>query len=282
MPAPLADSDSHHLNMYVSNYEIDALNWAYYKAGKLNLNITPQDLTDPSVLDVSQYTSMEPALAPYSAFVMNAEITQNSAPVTSFQTAYVFTKTVMTYLQSQLPSDVYRLIQALPSNAFLTKASLDAFLTQATVPAQYFTSIEQAGQVAAMSLAQDIKFVLTIQNNQTPQPTIEFSVNRTDVLTNLALGMSKNNTQTMQFGFANADNTVKYIGSSIPGFNGAIFQEFTCNLIGESNYVSTLRNVGKTGVPLPIMEDFQFDFAGAQLSVQQGYVSILANVLYKS
>jgi hypothetical protein len=282
LPVPPSDSDTHHLNMYVSNYEVDALNWGFYNAGELNLHIIPQNLPDPSVLDVSKYTTMEPTLTPYAAFVMNAEITQNSAPVTSFQTAYVFTSQVMSHLQAQLPANVYTLIQALPSNAFLSQASLETFLTTATVPAEYFKTIENAGQSAAMVLTQDIKFVMTIQNNASPLPYIEFSVSRTDVLTNLQLGVASNNAQTMQFGFANAVNTVTYTGSSIPGFNGQIFEEFTWNLTAESEYMTTLHAMGKTGVPLPIMADFQFDFTNASLSVQQGYISILASVLYKN
>ncbi|WP_275575200.1 hypothetical protein [Methylocucumis oryzae] len=41
-------------------------------------------------------------------------------------------------------------------------------------------------------------------------------------------------------------------------------------------------DLGATGVPLPIMQNFQFDFSNAELSVQTGYVSILANVVYKN
>ncbi|MCC7505555.1 MAG: hypothetical protein IT259_09645, partial [Saprospiraceae bacterium] len=47
----------------------------------------------------------------------------------------------------------------------------------------------------------------------------------------------------------------------------------------EYNYAANLVKFGQEGVPLPIMKGFQFDFANAQLSLQEGYVSILANVL---
>jgi hypothetical protein len=283
MPTPPSDGDAHQLNMYVSNYEVDALNWAYYKAGLLNLTITPQDLNDPSVLNVSDYTTLEPKLAPYSAFVMNAEIRQNSAPVTSFQAVYVYTTAAMNYLKTQLPGNVYQLVEKLPSNAFLSKAALGNFLTQATVPAQYFTTIENIGLTSAMVLKQDVAYTLLIQNGKPPneQPNIRFSVSRTDVLTNLGLGVSSNNTQTMKFGFANAENTVAYTGSSIQGFDGKIFEEFTW-IFAEKHYADILVAMGQKGVPLPIMEDFQFDFTDARLSVQDGYISILANVLYKN
>ncbi|KJV06544.1 hypothetical protein [Methylocucumis oryzae] len=65
LPIPPADSDtSHHLNMYVSNYEVDALNWVYFEAGKLNLLIKPEDLPDAQLLKVSSYTTYEPRFSP--------------------------------------------------------------------------------------------------------------------------------------------------------------------------------------------------------------------------
>jgi hypothetical protein len=280
LPLPPSDADAHHLNMYVSNYEVDALNWAYFEAGLLNLLIKPQDLPDPQLLKVSSYVSYEPSLAPYTAFVMYAQITQNSAPVTSFQTVYLFSKAVMNLLQTQLPANIYQLIQGIAGNAYLSQADVENFLTEATVPNQYFATIENAAKTMAMALTQDISYTLTIQNNGNPQPNIKFSVRRTDVLTNLGLGVSVNNTQTLQFGFANADNAVKYESSSIPGFNGPIFETIVW-VIAEGMYAQNLADLGKIGVPLPIMRDFQFDFENAQLSIQNGYVSILANVNYK-
>ncbi|KJV06543.1 hypothetical protein VZ94_10415 [Methylocucumis oryzae] len=187
----------------------------------------------------------------------------------------------MTLLQSQLPADVYQLLQAIAGNAYLTQAAVEAFLTSATVPTQYFSTIETAAKIAAMASTQDISYTLTIQNSANPQPNITFSVKRTDVLTDLALGISSNNTQTLQFGFANAENTITYDSSSIPGFNGPIFEAIVW-VIAEGLYAQNLADLGKTGVPLPIMQDFQFDFGNAELSIQTGYVSILADVVYKS
>lgn len=281
LPTPPTDTDTHHLNMYVSNFEVDALNWAYYKAGKLNLLIKPQDLPDPQLLKVFTYVTYEPALKQYSAFVMYSQITQKSAPITSFQTVYLYTKGVMALLQKQLPANVYQLIQAIAGNAYLSQTEVETFLKDATVPTQYFATIEKPAKTAAMVLTQDINYTLTIQNGQPTQPDIKFSVNRTDVLTNLELGISTNKTQTMQFGFANAENTVTYESSSIPGFNGPIFEAIVWT-IAESLYAQNLADLGKTGVPLPIMENFQFDFKNAELSIQEGFVSIQANVLFKN
>ena len=282
LPLPPGDNDTHHLNIYVSNYEVDALNWAYYKAGKLDITITPQELPDPSALSVSTYTAFEPTLQPYSSFVMNAEIAQNAAPVTSFQTVYLYTTAVMANLSQQLPANVYQLIQGLPSNPFLSQTDLETFLTNATVPAQYFPIIASAGQTTAMVVTQAMNFTLEIQNAQPQKPNINFSVQRVDILTNLQLGLSTNNTQSLQFAFANASNKATFISSSIPGFDGTIFGNVVWPVTAEPMYALALQGLGKTGVPLPIMQGFQFVFDQAQLSVQEGYVSILASVEFHS
>ncbi len=282
LPAPLSDSDTHHLNMYVSNYEVDALNWAYSQAGKLNLVLNPQDLPNPAALSVSTYTALEPTLAPYAAFVMQAQVTQLQAPVTSFQTAYIFGPSAMALLKTQLSTQVYGLIQGLPSNAFLSQSDLDNFLTTATVPSSDFAKIEAAGIVTAMVLTQSMNFNLVIQNEQPTMPYIKIQVDRIDVLTDLQLGLNAHNNQTMQFGFASAKNSATFIESSIPGFNGILFSEVVWPATAETNYATALQDMGATGVPLPIMAGLSFDFTNAQLSVQEGYVSILANVQYNN
>ncbi len=282
LPTPPTDNDSHQLNMYVSNYEIDALNWGYFKAGKLNLLIKPSDIPDPKSLNVSNYTTFEPTLKPYAAFVMNAQIVQNTAPVTSFQTVYLFTTAVMNILQQQLPSNINQLIQALSGSVYVSKGSLEDFLNSATVPNNWFKPIEDASKIMAMVLTQDIEFTLLIQNGQPTPPDIKFQVQRVDVMTNLGLGINTNNNQTIQYGFANASNTPTFISSSIPGFSGSVFGTVVWPVTAEPLYEQVLNDLGKTGAPLPIMQGFQFDFENAQLSLQDGYISILSNVLYKN
>jgi hypothetical protein len=71
-----------------------------------------------------------------------------------------------------------------------------------------------------------------------------------------------------------------FTSSTIPNFPGqqmaGIWQA-----AGDPQYAQVLAALGKTGVPLPIMSGFQFTFSDATLSVQQGYVSILAQVAFK-
>lgn len=280
LPIPPADTDSHHLYLYVSSYEIDALAWAFSKAGQLDLLVQPDQIPNPEALKVKNYVSMEPTLQPYEAFVMFAQIEQNTAPTASFQTVFNFDAAVMNQLKTQLPSAVNQLIQGLQGNVYVSQTDLENFLHSATVPATYFPVIENASKISAMALSQDLNFTLLIQNGQTDTPYIKFNVKRVDILTNLVLGISPSKTQSMQFGFANATNTCTFQSSSIPCFDGETFEQFVWPVTAEYNYAANLVKLGQEGVPLPIMKDFQFDFANAQLSLQEGYVSILANVLY--
>ncbi|HNE29514.1 MAG TPA: hypothetical protein PLW66_10110, partial [Saprospiraceae bacterium] len=280
LPVPPGDADEHHLYLYVSSYEVDALAWAFFKAGQLDLLVQPDQIPNPEALKVKSYVSMESALQPYEAFVMFAQIEQNTAPATSFQTVYYFDTAVMNQLKNQLPASIDQLIQALQGNAYVSQTDLDNFLQSATVPASYFSVIADAGKISAMVLTQDLNFTLLIQNGQTDAPNIKFEVKRVDILTDLALGISPSKTQSMQFGFANATNVCTFQSSSIPGFNGDVFAQIVWPVTAEYNYAANLVKLGQEGVPLPIMQGFQFDFENAQLSLQEGYVSILANVLY--
>ncbi len=284
LPLPPSDvsSDARHFNMYVSNYEIDALNWGYFKAGKLNMLLHPGDIPDSAALHVSNYTALEPTLNPYAAFVMYAQITQNTAPVTAFQVVYLFPTEVMNVLQKALPNNVYSQIQGLEGGAYISKTTLETFLSTANVPTTWFDTIENTSKLIAMVLTQDIEFTLLIQNGQPTPPDIKFQVQRVDVLTNLALGMTPNKNQTLQYGFTNATNKATFISSSIPNFNGQLFGEVVWPVTAEPMYAQNLEALGEIGTPLPIMQGFQFDFTNADISPQEGYVAISANVLYKN
>ncbi|HEX8733694.1 MAG TPA: hypothetical protein VF721_00090, partial [Pyrinomonadaceae bacterium] len=282
LPPPPTDADSHQLNMYVSNYEVDALYWAFWKAGKLNVVVNPTDLQDPSMLKVDTYINSEPKLKPYQAFAMQAQISPSAAPVSTFQMNWVLTQAVMQALKEQLPSNVWSLLSVLAGNAYLTRSAFEQDLTGATIPSSNFPKIEKAAQSMGMVVTNTLNFALIIQNFQSNPPNIKFSVTRTDILNNLRLGIGANNTQTLQYDFINVSSNARFISSTVPGFaGGEYFSNTVWLMAGEPQYEKALAEMGGTGVPLPIMADFQFDFENAELNIEEGYVSILADVLYK-
>lgn len=285
LPTPPGDTDTHHLNIYVSNYEVDALQWAFYEAGKLNGVVTPDELSDPNVLKMKTYYQADKALIPYKNCFMNAHITLNAAPVSSFQMVYELSTPVMALLQTQLPAAVYNQLSYLQGNNYTSLASLESDLSSVGITNQetkYCSMIEAAAKSMGMVVMHDINFKLVVhcENLNPPDyPVVIFNVRRTDILGALALGLGPGNTQTMQFNFTNVEFKVSFVSSTIPHFDGTALSMIWQNA-GENNYAGLLKKMGTTGVPIPIMAGFQFDFTNAVLSVQEGYVSILANVQY--
>ncbi len=280
-PVPTA-TDQHHLNIYVSNYEVDALNWAFWKDGKLDVTVDPNDLPNPAALKVKTYASWLPSLKPYEDTYMQAQVSPKAAPLTSFQDAYIFTDAVLKILKGQLPATVYTtLANTVGNEAFVSKAALEAELTGAKVSETYFATIEKAALLAGMAVTQDMQFTLVIETKTTPNPNIVFDVSRTDVMINLALGIS-GKVQTLQFGILNVENAVTFVSTTVPNFNKQTFGSLVWPVVGESAYMAAMEGLGKVGVPLPIMKGFTFVFDQAELSIQKGFISILTDVEFKS
>jgi hypothetical protein len=277
VPAP---TDTHHLQAYVSDYEVNALQWAFFQAGLLNTVATPGSIPNPNALRVKTYIPFVAALKPYALYSMQADIKPGQAPVCAFQQVWQFTQANINRLQSSLPSNVWTLINDnLSGYAYTDIKKLTSDLAAFGIDSSYYTTIEDATSAVGMVVTQSIGMVLTILTSTTPQPTISFTVARTDILTNLALGIA-GTAQTMQFAFQEVSSGATFTASTIPDFPGqnmaGIWQA-----AGDSSYTETLIALGKIGVPLPIMSGFQFLFDDATLSVQQGYVSILAQVQFR-
>jgi hypothetical protein len=280
LPVPPPPTDSHHVQVYVSDYELNALHWAFFQAGLLKTTVKPADLPDPDVLKVKTYVSAIPAFKPYATSVMWAEVSPKQAPAVAFQDVYEFSASVMSSLQQQLPSNIYALLSGLEGDGFASKADLEEDLAAAGVPQEHFATIEKAAKLMGMVVRQNLEFTLTVQNGADPAPTLVFDVARVDILENLALGV-RGNAQTLQYGFKRVKADATFVSTTIPHFDKKNFGDLIWPVAGEPRYDATLSAMGKTGVPLPMMKDFQFHFEQAQVSIQQGFVSVLAQVAFK-
>jgi hypothetical protein len=165
-------------------------------------------------------------------------------------------------------------------DAYVSKAELEADLSGAGVGQTYYETIEKAAKSIGMVVTQNLAFTLDIQNGATPQPTLVFDVARKDILENLGLGV-KGDVQTLQYGFRRVKAVATFVSTTIPHFDKKNFGDLIWPVAGEPRYDETLMAMGKTGVPLPMMKDFQFHFEQAQVSIQQGFVSVLAQVAFK-
>jgi hypothetical protein len=281
LPVPPVPTDANHLRVYVSSYELDALNWAFFKAGALSIVVDPHDLPDPDVLKVKSYVSLVPALKPYQAFAMQAQVTPKQAPTTTFQLVWEFTKEAMEALKAQLPDSEFQKLGGVDGNNYVAKADLESDLQAAGVTdPRYVTIIEQVTRNIGMVVKHRMEFKLVIQNNTPPLPELVFDLARTDVLQNLSLGVT-GQAQTLKYDFKKVDSKATFVSTTIPKFDAKDFGDWIWPHGGEPVYDDELTKIGHgTGVPLPIMQGFHFLFEQAQLSIQDGYVSILAQVQF--
>ena len=279
VPVPPGDSDQRDVRIYVSGYELNALHWAYFRAGLLAVTVHPSDLPDPDVLKVKTYVPLIAALKPYGADAMSAKVVPKAAPEVAFADVWILSGAVMASLKQLLPTSVFQQLAGLDGDAWLTAASLAADLEEAGVAASWVPQIQTAAKSIGMTLAQDLEFTLTIENGAPVPPTIVFDVVRHDILQLLGFGRS-GSAQTLTYSFTRVDATATFASSTVPHFpGGATFGDIIWPTVGEPRYDEALAAMGKgTGVPLPIMSGFSFRFDSAELSIQEGYLSILAAV----
>ncbi|MEU8780981.1 hypothetical protein [Streptomyces sp. NPDC048637] len=287
LPVPTPPADDHHLEVYVSDYTVSALHWAYWKAGKLDFTLTPKDMPDPDSLKVDTYLTLVPALKPYKGCTMTAQVTPLALPhqdipqTYAFAQVYEFTAETEKILQQQLPSDVYnKLVKHLDGNAYTTENDLTADLSDLKIADQYYAAVKKATTVMGMVITQNLEFTLTIEDDN-EQPKIVFDLLRTDILRDLKLGAS-GNAQTMQYTFHKVTFQATLKSSDVPHIDPTTFGTTVWPIVGEPHYDKVLEDLGSRGVALPIVQDFTFLFDQAVLSIQEHYVSVLADVKYKN
>ncbi|HEY2578993.1 MAG TPA: hypothetical protein VGI74_22020 [Streptosporangiaceae bacterium] len=277
LPVPPVPAGDHHLQAYVSDYEINALHWAFFEAGLLNTTVRPADLPNPDVLKVKTYVNLIPAFKPYGSFAMTASIKPRQPPVNAFQQVWEFTVAAMDLLMHKLPANVYQLIKGLEGDGYVSLQDLKDDLAAAGVAETYYPAIEDATKAMGMVVTQNLGFTLTIENGADPQPNLVFDVNRTDILRDLGLGET-GGAQTLKYTFRPVKSKATFVSTTVPNFDSRSFGDIIWPVAGEPRYTDTLQKMGETGVPIPIMAGFHFLFKEAILSIQQGYVSILAQV----
>lgn len=281
IPAVPADDDDHFMNIYVSDWAINGLSWAYFNAGLLNLTVRPSDLPNPAALKAATYAAYEPAFAQYGMSALTANITPLAAPVTVFQQVWLFTTDAMNLLQSQLPASVYQLLMGFSGNAYASQTKLEADLAATGIDEQYFTTIENAVRQNGKVTTQSMQFEILVENGATPRPNLIFNLQRTDVMTDLSLGTTSTNAQSMMFSFANAGNEVTFKSTTIPRFSKQNFGTILWPVAGESSYAAAMQGMGQRGVAIPIAQGFAFLLTHSTLSIQQGYISISSQLEFK-
>lgn len=308
---------TYHLQMYVSDYTLNGLYWAFANAGLLTEIVTPSMLQDPALLDVITYYNAIPSsdpvkkeLYPYRERAMNALVrpapdSNNlpTPPTVNFQTIYVFdgpSGSVMTSLQKVLSSADYNNLatSSMTSNAYANAADLVSDLNGISITdSQAITDIENATSRLGAVVTHALELTCTIQGATLPNgdaPFFTFTLTRKDILTDLKLGFvatikHPEPAQTLQFTHIecqpppniNTPSEQDQFSNFIPIASAEWFTSIW-ETVGEDQYSTMLVNLGENGVPLPIMSKFQFLFEAALINLEQGYIGILSNVEFIS
>lgn len=303
----------YHLQMYVSDYVLNGLYWAFANAGLLTETVTPEMLhamgLDPALLAVITYYKAIPSsdpvkekLYPYRERNMNALVrpaldSNNllTPPTVDFQTVYVFdgpSGSVMTSLQKVLSSADYNNLatSSITSNAYADATDLVSDLSGIDITdSQAITAIEKATSSLGAVVTHALELTCTIQGATLPNgdaPFFTFTLTRQDILTDLKLGTSKSGkAQSLRFTHTecqpppsiNTPSEQNQFSNFIPIASAEWFTSIW-ETVGEQQYTAMLVNLGQYGAPLPIMSRFQFLFEEALTNLEQGYIGILANV----
>lgn len=80
----------YHLQMYVSDYTLNGLYWAFTQAQQLNMKLTAGNCPDPAALKVMTYVSNLPELGAYKYDAFEADAIPNKPPTVTFEPIYYF------------------------------------------------------------------------------------------------------------------------------------------------------------------------------------------------
>jgi hypothetical protein len=346
LPVPRVplNADEQYMNIYISNYEINALFWAYWKDGQLDQKVTPNDLPDPAMLNTETYEIEIPAFEEYDEAPMYAYITPLMAPMNHFQTVYEFDDEAMAKLEKSLPIDQFNIVlKKLEGKIYISIESLDKKLDNYDFSPAERAIIKEDSSKKGMVTDQEVEYRIVIQDVEEEFPFILFNVKMQNLLTDLALGIlelteSNLNTlstnkvpqsvikklhtlkgqkynsadklleaielkigkdetdnfgdlilgeavslvQTMTFEFKAILSSAEFVETTVPDFTKASDFSFLWTSIGRPRYAETMKTLGETGVPIPIMKDFQFLFEDSHLVPEDGYVSIATKVKYNN
>lgn len=286
LPMPAMPTDKH-LAYNVSDYSFNSLMWAFFSAGKLKGYVTPGSLSDPRILNTSTYqgSSLQALYDAYPNLNMTANIVTKAAPTVSFVQIYDLTSAAYARFQSQLPADIYGKLKSMVDQAYITEPAFHTALVNAIGQDganNYSTQIEQAAIVLAGVVNMTHEVVLNVVQNGQEIPVITFDVTQTDTLQNLALGHS-GAAQTVMFAFQNIPELTQtqFISSSLHGVDGGDFG-YIWETALQLEYTNVMAAIGQTGVALPRIANFNLLFDQAVITINNGYIEVVTDVLHTS
>ncbi len=125
--APVTDQG---VNFFVGTYELDALLWAFYESGSLQVAVTPSMLPDPQYLNTTFYQTLLPQLYDFAPDAdMTVAVAATQPPAITNGPVYSISPRVLAALKAQLPDSTYTMLadSEMAKHGGVVCATLDDF-----------------------------------------------------------------------------------------------------------------------------------------------------------
>ena len=277
---------AHHLSYFISDYSVNSLFWAFFKADLLKTLATQANTGGNSSMLKTGTFQGTPAQVIYTTYPdapMTASIDALSEPTVALQPVYEPTAKALGACQPPLPEAILTKLAGMEANVYVSEASLFqdlvAHLGEADADA-YKTSIESAARGFAAVVTYSNQVTMNVLWQGGTIPVLTYDVSETDTLDGLVLAHS-GTTQTLQFvpSIIPGLTSAKFVSSPFPGIDVQGFP-WIYNLVLQKVFASAAQAVGRAGVALPRIDGFNFLFDRASIVLDQGYASVLADVMH--
>ncbi len=278
----------------VAAYELNALLWAAFQNGDLGINLTPQSDSNSETLNSNYYNAIWPALNSFgqsknaNGLPLQVVAGAATAPVASIGTVLQLTQAIYTGLQSQVDAATYANLANMVGIIYYSSSAFNDGLADYLTPAestQYGNTILNAVQKGATTTVLSMPLSVNVAFNYMYQgswlPLLSFTINRSNVLSNLSLSNPSGSTDILGFSFSqqNADSisNVKVIVPELDGVATDILDIVWA--LFSANLNIALSSVGARGLPLPTIDGLCLGSPSIDLCADHGgYVTLAANI----
>jgi hypothetical protein len=285
LTVPLVPTD-HHLNYLISDYSVNALFWAFFSAGLLEVVATPENTGgNTSLLNTRVFNGSSAHIIydKYRNAPMTADIKACTTPTVAIQQVYEPTAVALNKARPPLPQPILDNLQGLITNIYVSEPSfftdLVNFLGEADAD-RYKTAIENASLSFAAVVTHKNRVVMNVRWKGATIPVLTYDVCETDTLDAFVLAHS-GTTQTLQFvpTVIPQMTTAKLFSSPFHGIDANGFAYVYNNGL-QPLFDKVAKAVGKAGVALPRTQGFNFVFDRATIDLEQGYANVLTDVMH--
>ncbi len=189
-PIPEED-DVFPINIYVSNYGINAALWAAYKNAEFNATLTPDDLKNPKLLHSNTYENIAPLFRYHRRIDMHLDIEPIAEPTTRFRQVLAFTAETMDLLKIKLPKEAFKKLEDLRGQTLLDSESLNQALKDSRLNAEQMTLVEDFSTTRGLILSHTVNFTITMLDDNAKHHKIDYEIELCACLNNFSLAPSR-------------------------------------------------------------------------------------------